>query len=427
MKIKNLKMMNFASFENIEIEFDERVTHLIGANGAGKTGVLTGIWAGLNGIAENDRGGNLVGERFRFIGPSKPSSDIYVTIVDEENGAEIEVRNHITKQSNQITFQAPEGYPLSEGWLKNLLSAAFLSEKNFTSLNPKEQALLLGIDTASYDQEIKDLKSEFTQINRDLKNMGKMDPVEKVEKVDLDDLMMERDHVEAINLNNAKRRERIDYVKKGVLYAKDLVLELKKALEEAEAKVAKGESWLKGIDEPDKDESITEINEKISNASKTNESAARYERYLEDKKKHDELKAELEKNKKDQEKVKEDRLEYIKGFDFGFEGLGVDDDGGLVLDERPIKEPYFSKGEREMIVALLYASRNPKLKIRFIDEFGTLDDDHQKILLEKLFAEGFQVLTADVRSGGAEENTIKLKDSRIEKETKSSAKKNKLV
>ena len=407
MKIKNLKMFNFANFESIEIEFDGTITHLIGANGAGKTGVLRGIWAGLKGISENDRGGNLIGNRYKFIGPSKPSSDIYVIIVDEENGAEIEVRNHITKQSNQITFTAPDGYPVSEEWLKNLLSAAFLSEKNFTALSPKEQALQLGIDTSEYDQNIKDLKSEFTLINRDIRNMGKLDPVEKADGVDVADLIMERDAAEEHNDENATRRENIEKVRKGID-------SLEQQIRELQERVAKGKDLLKTLPAPGEDKPVGKINEKIVNASKINDLAAKYEAYLEKKAKYEKLKKELDDNQKKQEDTKAERLKYIKEFDFGFEGLGVDEDGGLILSDRHLKEPYFSKGEREMIVALLHASRNPELKVRFIDEFGTLDDENQKILLEKLFAEGFQVITMDVRVGGSSERTICLRDGRVD-------------
>ena len=423
-------MMNFGSFESIDLEFDGKVTHLIGANGAGKTGVLTGIWAGLNGIADNDRGGNLIGQRFRFIGPSKPSSDIYVTIVDEENGAEIEVRNHITKQSNQITFQAPDGYPLSEGWLKSLLSAAFISEKYFTSLNPKDQALLLGIDTSTFDNQIKELKSRYTEINRDLRGFGTLQEVEKAERVNLDDLLKERDHIEAININNAKRSEKIAYVEESVKKFKDEIKELEERLVDLRSKVERGNKYLKTVSKPEESISMSEINQKISTASDTNDKAARYERYLEDRAKKEKVQKDLDKNSQDQEKKKEEKLRYIQDFDFGFDGLGVDEDGGLILSGRPIKEPYFSKGEREMIVARLYVSQNPKLKFRFIDEFGTLDDDNQKILLEQLVAEGFQVVTSDVRSGSDGENVIRLKNSRVEGESKKPEKgsgKNKLV
>ncbi len=126
MKIKNLKAKGFGKFTDLEIEFDGQITKLIGANGSGKTSILYMIWAALKGIAEKDRDGQLIGERFRFISNGK-SADIELTLFDEDKQAEIKVRNHITAGGNHISFKAPEDYPISDKWLKNLLSVAFLS------------------------------------------------------------------------------------------------------------------------------------------------------------------------------------------------------------------------------------------------------------------------------------------------------------
>ena len=60
------------------------------------------------------------------------------------------------------------------------------------------------------------------------------------------------------------------------------------------------------------------------------------------------------------------------------------------------KEPYFSKGELELIVAKLHASVNPELKIRFIDDFELLDEGNQKKIVEYLLKENFQIITAEV-------------------------------
>lgn len=43
MKLKNLKLENFRSFEYLEIDFDEKLTVLVGNNGAGKTSILDGL------------------------------------------------------------------------------------------------------------------------------------------------------------------------------------------------------------------------------------------------------------------------------------------------------------------------------------------------------------------------------------------------
>ena len=58
MRLKTLKLHNFRKFEELEIEFHQNLTVLIGANGAGKTTVLDAaavsigsLFTGLNGVA----------------------------------------------------------------------------------------------------------------------------------------------------------------------------------------------------------------------------------------------------------------------------------------------------------------------------------------------------------------------------------------
>ena len=90
--------------------------------------------------------------------------------------------------------------------------------------------------------------------------------------------------------------------------------------------------------------------------------------------------------------------------------LGVDDSGNLVLNDRLIKEPYFSKGELEIMVAKLYMSVNPDLKVRFIDDFELLDEDNQAKILKQLLDAGFQVITAEVGKSPKHKNSILLRE-----------------
>ncbi len=412
MKIKKLKLNNFAQFTDFEVEYKDNVTHLVGVNGSGKSTVgLTAIWAGLKGIAENDRGGNLIGERFRFIGSSKPSSDIEITLVDGD--AEIKVKNHITKQSNQITFEAPDNYPITDGWLNELFSAAFLSEKHFTGLSSQQQAILLGIDTSEYDSQIKELKSEYTLVNRDLKNLGEVKEVEKAESVSVSDLIAERDKMQKFNSDQDKKGNEVKRAKDRLADLQEEEKELLRQLEEVRQHISTGNDYLKKLPKPEDQKDLSQINEKIATVEKTNQAASDYKAYVEKKTKRDKLKKELDTNKEKQSLKEKERLGYIQTFDFGFDGLNVDEEGGLMLSGRPIKEPYFSKGEREMIVALLYASLNPKLKVRFIDDFNNLDEDNQKKLLDQLLEKDFQVITAEVKTDN-KDNVVYLRECKID-------------
>lgn len=411
MKIKKLKLKNFGAFTDFECEFDGKLTHLVGVNGSGKTTVgLTSIWAGLKGIAERKAGGQLTGERFRFIGNAKASADIELHLHDDKEDVNVIIRNHITKASNAITFEATGSYPIDQQWLENLLSVAFLSAKNFTALDGKQQALLLGIDTTEHDAKIAELKGDATVLGRELKAYGTLEEVPKQEGVVISELVAERDRIVAHNENQTEKNREI-------VAAEDALASSKENLAELEAKVAgmrsvvkSRESNLEKLPKPADMEDTASNTAKITNAEVINEQAAAYKVYQTNVKNRDAVTTSLSDNKTAQAKATEKRLAYIKEHDFGFDGLEVDEKGCLLLNDRPLKDPHFSKGELELIVSKLYMSMEPELKIRFIDDFELLDEDNQVKIVDALLAEGFQVITAEVGKIAKKENTILLRE-----------------
>jgi len=412
MKIKKLKLDNFVKFTDFEIEFDGKVTNLVGINGSGKTTVgLTAIWACLKGISEKNTNNQLIGEKYRFIGKDKATADIELTLLDEEKNVEIKIKNHISKNANTITFDAPPGYKIDDEWVNNLLSVAFMSAKNFTQYSPKEQAILLGIDTSEFDKSIKDIKQDYTFINRQIRNMGEIRSVEKVEKVSISELLAEKDKIDEFNKRQDIQNNSIAVCKDELEQSMKLLQELYDRIETGKAHIEDLKNTLKGIQISEDKIDTVEIINKINNAEEINQKALFYEAYLEKKSEHDAASKQLAQNKKWQEEKAQEKIDYIKSFDFGFDGLSVGDDGGLLLNNRPINDLYFSKGEREIIVAKLHAAQNPGLKVRFIDNFELLDEKNQKGIIDNLLANGFQIITAQVGDDAeSKENTVLLRE-----------------
>jgi len=87
----------------------------------------------------------------------------------------------------------------------------------------------------------------------------------------------------------------------------------------------------------------------------------------------------------------------------------------LLLKDRPIREPYFSRSELEMIVARFHSSLSPELKVRFIDDFELFDEENQQKMIDNLLAAGFQVITAEVGNKAINKNTILLRECKIVK------------
>jgi DNA repair ATPase RecN len=411
MKIETLKMKNFAKFKDIEVTFSDKVTRLVGINGSGKTTVgLISLWAGLKGIAEKNTNGQLIGERFRFIGPEKSSADIEILLVDEKTKQRVMVTNHITKSGNEISFIAEDGSVLDADWLNNLLSVAFLSAKNFTSLSSKEQAILLGIDTTEYDKQIKAKKDEYTLINRDLRSLGTKTPVEKAEKVSVSDLLAKKEEIDAFNKVQDERESAINTAKELLERLNEEKKELEAKLTALKERIVKGEDVVKNLPTPVAKKDTAALTQSIASAEKTNEQARQFSEYVEWTTKCSTLKDSLLENKEQQSKLEQEKLDFIKNFNFGFDNLGVNEDGELLLEGRPVKDPYFSKGEMELIVARLHASINPDFKLRFIDDLDLLDQENQEKILKELLDAGFQVIVSEVGTEKKGDNVLLLKE-----------------
>ena len=127
MKIKHLRLKNFAKFEDFEIIFNDGVTRLVGINGSGKTTVgLTAIWAGFKGIAEKSKTGQLIGERYRFIPDGEKSAKIEIKLHDEVANQDITLTRTITKKLNQIAIKT-DGLECTKDYIENLFNITFLS------------------------------------------------------------------------------------------------------------------------------------------------------------------------------------------------------------------------------------------------------------------------------------------------------------
>jgi DNA repair exonuclease SbcCD ATPase subunit len=415
MKLKQLKLKNFGSFVNFQCEFNDQVTNLVGVNGSGKTTIgLTAIWACFKGIAERNAGGQLPGDRIHFIGGAGKSSDIELTLVDESRGkAKIKVRNHITAATNAISFEAPKGYPMDEGWLSRLLNVALLSAKNFCSLSGRDQALLLGIDVSDLDKQLKALKDELAGLNRDRKQIGEVVEVPPAERVSVSDLLNQKQSIDDFNTIQKKRADDIVDAKDLIREDEEDIARIEAELEEAKVRLMNAKDALGALTKPEPPQSTEAVMASILGAEETNRKADAYQQFKQKKAMATAKDAEITESQAKQAEIQKQRLARITAHKFPFSGLTVDDDGGLLLNGRPINQNTFSKAELELIVARLHSSLNPEFKVRFIDDFESLDEDNQQKFVDELLAEGYQIITAEPGKKAVKPNTILLKECKV--------------
>jgi hypothetical protein len=476
MKIKEITLTNFSKYDQVTVSFADDITYLIGKNGSGKSTLgITAIWFLFQGIAEKSSGGNnpLIGERFRFIGPKAATAKGEMILHDDKTGADIKVFRKLTKNGSELSFEAPEGYELDQNWLTELFNIFLIAPKKFTELSPKEQAKAIGIDTKTYDDDIKALKETAKEIRAVYNSFGELEEVEKVEKIDVKDLQAKKEEIrlelnkqyqqnkaandvmrnaweelkkgidsDVLKYNNQQRdlrdkintcNERLDSLKahgyagnevadwitslgkpQPNQVATDLYPKAPTNLSDMPEGYQPGENEMVYIKEMPDDSELKAIDQQIIDAGETNRKALLYNQYLQKKEQKATKKTELDENKKAQDKKEQDRIDYVKAFKFPFSNLSVGEDGELLLSGKPIKDPYFSTGELLKIIPILISSRNPELKYVFLQDYNLLDDEKKVEVEEYLTGKGFQLVIEVVgKSKLTDKNCILLKDNVI--------------
>jgi len=451
MKIKSLSLENFSKYAKVKVNFDEKITYLIGPNGSGKSSLgLSGLWFVMQGIAEKTSKGNnpLIGERFRFIGEKTAFAKGEIVMYDEKTGHEVTVTRHMTKDASKLTFFTASGAALDQQWLNDIFNIFMIAPKVFMELTSKEQAQALNIDTSKYDTEIADLKADLTLLNKELKAFGDINAPEKVEKVDVMELQAKKEaeqerikkEQQQIDVDNSRIhdnyklkcnevRNQVDAFNQDQDDKRSLIdtaNDLLSSLIELGYEGTEVSKWIAGLPLPEKkkygadgepvyeypkepvykgaaDQSkITEIDKEILLASVTNEKAMAYRTYLETLKKKIDKEKEIDTNKTAQKNAEQKRTDYLKSFKLPFDNLTIDEEGRLMLDGRPVKEPYFSTGELLKIVPVIIASTMPdeseaaefktRLRYVYLQLFNLMDPEKQQEVIDYLTGKGFQLV-----------------------------------
>ena len=421
MKIKSIKLDNFAKYSHIEVSFDKNITYLIGNNEAGKTTLgLNAIWFLFQGIAEKSSKGNnpLIAERFRFIGENGASAKGEMVLFDEARKVKIKVIRKLTKDGTSVTFEAPPNMTLNQEWLNDLFNVFLISPRSFLALDSKKQAEVLGIDTSRFDTELESLRSEHTLVGRELKNIGEVQAIEPVEKINITSLIESKNDVISFNDKQKELQQNIIKNKEKLILCEQEYEKLlkQKTLLELEINNVKnkrdaGIKYISNLPMPEELINSEEIDNKIKEATLNNDKSIDHEHYLQQKQKYDLKVSELNNNKKKQSETMKAKIDYIRSKKLPFDNLEINEKGELLLSGKPIKEQYFATGELLKIVPVLISSLNPELKYVFIQQFNLLDEKQQKIVEEYLVGKGFQLVAEIVGEKEVEnKHCIVLKD-----------------
>lgn len=420
-QIKSVEMFNFAKVRQLLVEFgDNAITYIVGMNGSGKSTALNAIWAGFKGVVVKGKPDALIADRYQIIGDFEKTAKTEITLLDKKTGNEVIIKTKISKSGNEWLITDREGNALPDNYIEDIFNLMCIDPTSFTRMTPAQQALALGIDTSEHDEKIKTLKAERTPINNEVKRLEGVcaeRKCDKVEKVDLSELLKEKIYIDHFNneqlrLNRELSVDGIRVFIEGSTFDNDE--DETTPLYFDELPFAKRQKVLSdhvlSLVEPVSPKSTLAIQKKIDKAGEINTKAAAYERYQEEIVSLDTwYKKQYAKNL-DIKTAEEDREKYVKDSKLPFPNMAIDENGGLLVNGKPFCEPYFSTGEIWGLSAKLLASLEPELKTIMIRGANSLDDDKRK-QVEDLAEKGYQIIFEFVGKEKIENrHTILLKE-----------------
>ena len=459
MKIKQIMLKNFANVNQIEINLSDSVTYLIGENGAGKTTVgLNAIWFILEGLSLKGKK-VLHGDRFRFIGKQGKSAIGKLVLHDETENIDITIQRKLTKNKTELKITASDKRQLPPDFIDDIFNIFSINPMGFAKLDPREQAKALGVDTSENDRLKKIAYDERTELGRDVKRLkGAMEEfreVKAVEKVDIQKLLKKKDLIEKANSKltekaveqrneevlkivefNKQQNEKqivITSITKDIEIKEQNIKTLRENIERLKLQLASDIGFHKKLIEkrdqlpvPDEQkttdiplvkpdlEDTSALNTQIENAEATNQQAALYQQSIDASDKYKAAKENYDNKTAELQTIEDNRIEYLKSCNLPFANITIDDTGGVLINDRPFSETYFSKGEILRMGIKLAAAANPKLKYVFVPDSQSIDEKNREKLFDELIEAGFQVVAEYVDTEKQKDHgSILLKESKI--------------
>jgi DNA repair exonuclease SbcCD ATPase subunit len=445
-------LKNFAEVNEIQIDLNDDITYLIGENGSGKTICgLNAVWFVLEGIAKTGKK-VLHADRFRFIGKYGKSAIGQITLYDEKEDIEIYLQRKMTKSATTLEIAASDGRDLGPNFVDKIFNIFSINPEGFAQLTPKEQAVILGVDTTDIEakksvvyEQRKEQGYAVKQLHGAITECG---DVEKAENIDIKKLLDKKNKLSQDNKQNfalaQEQREALyqeataHNEKQSALQRMRLktqgcinglmtkIKELQREIEKASVAIKKEESNLEKMPEAKPlmgtniplpkyvEYDTSNLDETIERAQENNRKAVVWTEFENLKQKHKKATATHVAKDAEYKKLEDERVKYLKSRDLPFSNVTINDKGELLVDGRPFCSPYFSKGEILRAGIKMAASKETELKYIFVPDAQSIDEASREVLFAELISKGFQVVAEMVGTKKKDgDNSILLKESRI--------------
>ena len=429
MKIIKLQAENIKKLKAIEIIPEGNVIKITGANEMGKSTCLDSIMWAISGTKSITEVPIRTGEtKARIV---IDLGDMIVTRKFTPSGSTLEVKN-------------PQGlkYPKPQDMLDKLIGKFSFDPLAFAKANKKDQVdTLLGIVDIQVDAEklgtlagvvvaeggnpldvlnnvYKAVFEGRTVINRDRDRIkanyeSKVGAVE-TEAVSISELVAEKDKLHAENKMNEQRRSLLQKkIKEGfdaeasVDLAGNEILKLKSDLKKKEEAYTVSVTTMSELKVDAelftvevnklKDNDLTDVNTRISNADETNINAQKWDAFKDAKHDYEIAQADSETYTSRLEAVKNYKNELMLAAKFPIEGLDFKN-GGVFYQGLPFDQ---ASSAQSLTVSLSIAMAiNPELRVIRINDGSLLDKKHMAIIDEMAKDQNFQIFMECVDESG---------------------------
>lgn len=412
MRLIRLEIENFKKITALAINIGKRITELTGANGAGKSSVIDGVWTLLRGAQ---------------VAPAVPirkGSD--VSVIRGDFGELKVTRTFKRKGSDEYTtelrIENPEGanFPAPQKKLDALIGQHMLDPLDFIHMDDKAQHEVLRRFVPGFDFEAADNlnRGDFakrTELNRRAKEIRAaamqivVPPETPSTAIDETALVAELENAGKHNADIETRkgnRERMltqaqSLLKEGeslLTRAEDLQRQVSELRKQAEAKGDEAKGLADKVNNapplPDPIDT-SEVRQRIDQARATNMNVKRLDERMEKHKLAASIEEDAEKLTKSMEARTAEKQAVIAKAQMPVAGIGFGE-GVVHLNGLPFAQA--SSAERLRAATAISFALNPALPLVWIRDGSLLDDESMRIVTEVAEQHDGQVLVETVRS-----------------------------
>ena len=307
---------------------------------------------------------------------------------------------------------------VGQNYLKTLLDEFSFAPTKFLTMTGVEQAnivkKLVGEEFVKLLQMFADQEEEAYEerkdLKRDLKAKGRPEPVEKIERVAIADLVAEKQKITDFNTKQEDRQTELDDLDTAINLHKDnattkktTIAELQEKLDKVKNDLASDNAEVERLTElkkrmsgPQPEKSTEDVDARIDAVDEVNEGATIYGNYLEAIKTIKAANLTVDAAEKKIKTIRRDRDKAIKQAEIPIDGLSFTD-VGITIDGKPLEQ--LSGQEQLELSVRIGMTLNPDLGIMLVQNGEQLDEEGMSQLIDLAEKNGRQLWVATVGDG----------------------------